>query len=185
MGTGKVEKVAAIVIALLVTVLPFLQVADWHSVGIYSHCHLSARLAYPFFHANLFHALLNAWCLLSMVFIYKVSLLRMLFAYTVAVTMPVDTLGTFLPLDSPTVGLSGVVYVLFGTISFEVARKRYFQCWMLFYIAVGFFFPNTNAWLHLYCYLCGFIAALLNKPIIVRHDKGGSDTGYNKGKREA
>lgn len=165
MGTGKVEKVAAIVIALLVTVLSFLQVADWHSVGIYSHCHLSARLAYPFFHANLFHALLNAWCLLSMVFIYKVSLLRMLFAYTVAVTMPVDTLGAFLPFNNPTVGLSGVVYVLFGTISFEVARKRYFQCWMLFYIAVGFFFPNANAWLHLYCYLFGFIAALLNKPI--------------------
>lgn len=165
MGTGKVEKVAAIVIALLVTVLSFLQVADWHSVGIYSYCPLSARLEYPFFHANLFHALLNAWCLLSMVFIYKVSLLRMLFAYTVAVTMPVDTLGEFLPLESPTVGLSGVVYALFGTISFEVARKRYFQCWMLFYIAVGFIFPNTNAWLHLYCYLCGFIAALLNKPI--------------------
>jgi membrane associated rhomboid family serine protease len=165
MGTGKVEKVTAFVIALLVTVLSFLQVADWHSVGIYSHCHLSARLAYPFFHANLFHALLNAWCLLSMVFIYKVSLLRMLFAYTVAVTMPVDTLGAFLPFNNPTVGLSGVVYVLFGTISFEVARKRYFQCWMLFYIAVGFFFPNTNAWLHLYCYLFGFIAALLNKPI--------------------
>lgn len=69
MDTRKTEKVTAIVIALLVTVLSFLQVADWHSVGIYSHCPLSARLAYPFFHANLFHALLNAWCLLSMVFI--------------------------------------------------------------------------------------------------------------------
>lgn len=89
----------------------------------------------------------------------------MLFAYVVAVTMPVDTLGVFLPLDNPTVGLSGVVYVLFGTISFEVARKRYFQFWMLFYISVGFIFPNTNAWLHLYCYLCGFLFALLNKPI--------------------
>lgn len=165
MGTAKVEKAAAIVIASLVTALSLLQVADWHSVGIYSHCPLSARLAYPFFHANLLHAMLNAWCLLSVAFIYKVSLLRMLFAYTVAVAMPVDTLGEILPLDNPTVGLSGVVYVLFGTISFEVARKRYFQCWTLFYIAVGFIFPNTNAWLHLYCYLCGFLFALLNKPI--------------------
>lgn len=165
MDTRKTEKVTAIVIALLVTALSFVHVSDWTAVGICSSCPLSGRLLYPFFHAGFVHAVLNAWCLLSIIFIYDVSYWRMFFAYVVAVTMPVDTLGVFLPLDNPTVGLSGVVYVLFGTISFEVARKRYFQCWMLFYIAVGFFFPNTNAWLHLYCYLFGFIAALLNKPI--------------------
>ena len=165
MDTRKTEKVTAIVIALTVTALSFVHVSDWTAVGICSSCPLSGRLLYPFFHAGFVHAVLNAWCLLSIIFIYDVSYWRMFFAYVVAVTMPVDTLGVFLPLDNPTVGLSGVVYVLFGTISFEVARKRYFQCWMLFYIAVGFFFPNTNAWLHLYCYLFGFIAALLNKPI--------------------
>lgn len=92
----------------------------------------------------------------------------MLVAYLLAVTVPVDTLGGFLPFDNPTVGLSGVVYVLFGSISFEVLRKRYYQCWMLFYIGIGFFMPNTNAWLHLYCYLCGFVVALLNKPIYIK-----------------
>ena len=165
MDTRKTEKVTAIVIALTVTALSFVHVSDWTAVGICSSCPLSGRLLYPFFHAGFVHAVLNAWCLLSIIFIYEVSYWRMFFAYVVAVTMPVDTLGVFLPLDNPTVGLSGVVYVLFGTISFEVARKRYFQFWMLFYIAVGFIFPNTNAWLHLYCYLFGFIAALLNKPI--------------------
>ena len=165
MDTRKTEKVTAIVVALTVTALSFVHVSDWTAVGICSSCPLSGRLLYPFFHAGIVHAVLNAWCLLSVVFIYEVSYLRMLFAYVVAVTVPVDTLGTFLPLASPTVGLSGVVYVLFGTISFEVARKRYYQLWMLCYIAVGFIFPNTNAWLHLYCYLCGFLFALLNKPI--------------------
>lgn len=165
MDTRKVEKIAAIIIALSVTALSFVHVDDWSAVGICCSCPLSNRLFYPFFHAGFLHAVLNAWCLLSVVFIYDVSYLRMLFAYVVAVTMPVDTLGTFLSLDSPTVGLSGVVYALFGTISFEVARKRYFQFCMLFYIALGFLFPNTNAWLHLYCYLCGFAFACLNKPI--------------------
>ena len=165
MDTRKTEKVTAIVIALTVTALSFVHVSDWTTVGICSSCPPSARLLYPFFHAGFVHAVLNAWCLLSIIFIYEVSYWRMFFAYVVAVTMPVDTLGVFLPLDNPTVGLSGVVYVLFGTISFEVARKRYFQFWMLFYIAVGFIFPNTNAWLHLYCYLYGFLFALLNKPI--------------------
>ena len=92
----------------------------------------------------------------------------MLTAYLIAVTVPVNMLGSFLPFDNPTVGLSGVVYVLFGSISFEVLRRVYFQCWMLFYIAIGFLMPNTNAWLHLYCYLCGFMAALLNKPIHIK-----------------
>ena len=165
MDSRKVEKVAAIVIALFVTALSLVHISDWSAVGICRSCPLSNRLLYPFFHAGIVHSVLNAWCLLSVVFIYEVSCLRMLFAYVAAVTVPVDTLGTFLPLDSPTVGLSGVVYVLFGTISFEVARKRYFQLWMLFYIAVGFLFPNTNAWLHLYCYLCGLAFACLNKPI--------------------
>ena len=165
MDTRKVEKIAAIIIALSVTALSFVHVGDWSAVGICCSCPLSNRLLYPFFHAGFLHVVLNAWCLLSVVFIYDVSYLRMLFAYVVAVTMPVDTLGTFLSLDSPTVGLSGVVYALFGTISFEVARKRYFQLWMLFYIGVGFIFPNTNAWLHLYCYLCGLVFAFLNKPI--------------------
>ena len=165
MDSRKVEKVAAIVIALLVTALSLPDISDWHDVGIYSHCPVSGRLLYPFFHAGVVHAVLNAWCLLSVVFLYDVSWLRMLFAYVATATVPVDTLGMFLPLDSPTVGLSGVVYVLFGTISFEVARKRYYQLWMLCYIAVGFLFPNTNAWLHLYCYLCGLAFACLNKPI--------------------
>ena len=168
MGTGKVEKASAVVIALVVTVLSVFHIAGWHSVGIYAHAPLSARLLYPFFHAGVLHAALNAWCLLSLVFFYKITWKRMLVAYIIAVTVPVDTLGGFLPFDNPTVGLSGVVYVLFGSISFEVLHKRYYQCWMLFYITVGFLMPNTNAWLHLYCYLCGLVVALLNKPIYLK-----------------
>ena len=165
MDKRKAEKAAAVVIAMIVTVLSLFRVADWQSVGIYDRCLLQGRLLYPFFHASVFHAILNAWCLLALVFTYDITYRRMTAAYIAAVSVPVATLGTFLPLARPTVGLSGVVYFLFGSISFEVARKGYYQSWMLSYIAAGFVFPGTNAWLHLYCYLCGIALALLNKPI--------------------
>lgn len=165
MGKREVEKAASVVIALVVTVLPSFRFSGWDSVGIYAHCPLAGRFLYPFFHSGVLHAALNAWCMLSLVFLYKITWKRMLVAYFAAVTVPVDTLGSFLPFGNPTVGLSGVVYVLFGSVSFEVMRRWYYQCWMLFYIGIGFLAPNTNAWLHLYCYLCGLVAALLNKPI--------------------
>nr|DAV35007.1 MAG TPA: Rhomboid family [Caudoviricetes sp.] len=166
MDTRKVEKVAALVIAAVVICLSFFKIWDWQNVGIYDGSNMQGRLLYPFFHANTFHALLNSWCLLSVVFIYDIGIGRLLSAYMIAVFVPVDTLGYFMAMDSPTVGLSGMVFALFGSISFEVLRKRYYQSWMIFYLAAGFLLPNTNAVLHLWCYVSGVLVALLNKPVI-------------------
>ena len=157
-------KVAALVVALVVVCIAIAGPYDWQTVGIYDGCSLSGRAVYPFFHANVLHAALNAWALLSIVFLYDRTVWRLLLAYIVAVTAPVGIMG----MSAPTVGLSGVVYCLYGSLSFEVARKWYFQGWLLFYLAVGFFFPNTNAWLHVYCYAVGLLGGLLTKPISVR-----------------
>ena len=160
MAKEKNGKISALIVAILVPCLVLHGSHDWSAVGIYNGCRLSCRMLYPFYHAGLLHAALNVWCLLSVVFIYNVSLWRLILSYVIATTIP----SLFLP-PTPTVGLSGVVYVLFGTISFEVGRKLYYQLWMLLYLAVGFLFPNTNAWVHLYCYAAGFAVALFNKPI--------------------
>lgn len=167
MGNKKVEKAASIIIALVVFCLSFVRVHDWTTIGIYADCGLVSRLLYPFFHANILHAALNAWCLLSIVFIYDISFWRLIYSYIIAVTAPVTTLSLWLndTFAVPTVGLSGMVFFLFATITFEVVRKLYYQSYMLFYLAVGFIFPNTSAWLHLYCYLVGLLFALLVKPI--------------------
>lgn len=166
MDKRKVEKITALVIGVAVVCLSFSGIKDWQTVGIYAGCGWWGRLLYSFFHANLLHATLNAWCLVSIVFIYDIKMWRLLLSFAIAATVPVGIIsrvvGGFI---TPTVGLSGVVFVLFGTLSFEVLRKWYYQMWMLFYLAVGFLFPNTNAWLHLYCYLAGLTIALLNKPI--------------------
>lgn len=167
MDTRKVEKVAALVIAAVVVCLSFFRIWDWQTVGIYAGSDMSGRLLYPFFHANAFHAALNSWCLLAMMFIYDIRIGRLLLAYAIATTIPIDTIGGLIAgMDSPTVGLSGIVFFLFGSISFEVLRKWYYQLWMIFYLTAGFLLPNTNAILHLWCYMLGFLVALLNKPII-------------------
>lgn len=160
MDKKKAGKILALIIAILVYILAIQGTQDWLVVGIYSGCGLSCCLLYPFYHANLLHAILNAWCLLSVVFIYDTSLWRLVIAYIIAVSVP-----SFCLSDIPTVGLSGVVFALFGSISFEVERKAYYQLWMLAYLVVGFLFPNTNAWVHLYCYIAGVAIALLNKPV--------------------
>lgn len=162
----KKEKVTSLLLAVIVIALSLLKLSDLHEVGIYVGGSWVGRVLYPFFHSGIIHATLNAWCLISLVFIYNIRLQRLILAYIVAITFPIDTLSLVLPISKlPTIGLSGVVFFLFGSISFEVGRKLYYQAWMIFYLAVGFVFPYTNAWLHLYCYLSGFLFSLLNYPI--------------------
>lgn len=166
MDKREMEKIAALVIASAVICLSLSGIKDWQTVGIYAGCGCWGRLLYSFFHANVLHAALNAWCLISIVFIYDIKIWRLLLSFVIAITVPVGIISRVVGgFTDPTVGLSGVVFVLFGTMSFEVLRKWYYQMWMLIYLAAGFLFPNTNAWLHLYCYLAGLVIALLNKPI--------------------
>lgn len=170
MDARKKEKITALIVAAVTICLSLSSTWDWQTVGIYAGGSLYSRLLYPFFHASLLHATLNAWCLLSIVFTYNIKIWRLLLSYIIAITIPIDTLGSFIAnMTLPTVGLSAVVFVLFGSISFEVLRKWYYQAWMLLYLAMGFLFPNTNAWLHLYCYLAGLVIALMNKPIKSKH----------------
>lgn len=157
MDTKKASKAASLIVSILVLLI---HVSDCSSVGAYKGCGLPCRLLYPLHHANLLHATLNAWCLLSVIFIYEIPLFRLILAYIAAVCVP-----SFCLSDIPTVGLSCIVFVLFGSISFEVKRKAYYQLWMLAYLVAGFFLPNTNALVHLYCYLAGVAVALVNKPI--------------------
>lgn len=162
MDKKKAAKAISLLVSILVFCLSLQDISDWSAVGIFTGCGLGCRLSYPFYHVGIVHALLNAWCLLSVVFIYDISMLRLCLAYIIAVFIPSICLSA-----TPTVGLSGLVFALFGSISFEVGRKVYYQLWMIAYLIIGFVFPNTNAWVHLYCYLAGCAVALLNKPIKV------------------
>ena len=158
MEEEKAGKVAAIVIAV-VSLAGCAFGWDWEDVGVYPGCRLQNRFVYPFVHAGLVHALLNVWCLLSVVFLYNVGAWLILAAYISCAIFP-----ECLMVDKPTVGFSGAVFFLFGSVSLRVRRKLYWIGWMAFYIAVGFIMPGTNGFIHLWCFVMGLLFALLNKP---------------------
>jgi len=158
MVRGEVQKAAALVYVAVAACL-LLTGAAADDVGLRAGCSVRARLAYPLFHANVFHYAVNAWCLLTLVFGYRVPGRALLAAYAVAVTAPAFGAAV------PTIGLSGVLYCLFGRLSFAVRRKWLWQAWWAAPLAIGFLLPQVNAWLHLYCYLCGVLLGLLNKPV--------------------
>ena len=109
------EKITALVISTIVVGLSFFKVWDWQTVGIYAGSDIAGRVLYPFFHANILHASLNSWCLLSMVFIYDIGIWRLVLAYIIAVTIPVDTIECFIgEMTSPTVatGTPGGIFTV-------------------------------------------------------------------------
>lgn len=163
----KEAQVSTLVYVAVILGLCFIHIPE-STTGIYEDCHFYGRLLYPFFHASFLHALLNAWCLLSIIFIYPVSSWMLLGAYIISASFPVGLFASLYDASLPTIGASGICYALIGRLSFVVRRKLLYQSWALFFLCIGFFLPYANAWLHLYCYLCGLILGLLNKPIRIR-----------------
>ena len=156
----KIFTLSALVIVLTLSMVP---ITDWSVVGVSRGCALSSRLCYPFFHASLLHAALNAWCFVSILFLYDLSWPQVAVAYIIAVVAPDFALSSV-----PTVGLSGVCFALLGSIAFQVKRKRYYNACMALYITLGFLFPLVNGWLHLYSYVAGLFVGFLTMPLSCR-----------------
>lgn len=168
MAQEKTAKITSLVISAVVVIV-YILAETISNIGMYSGAPCINRVLYHFVHASFLHAALNAWCLLSVVFLYDVSAKTLIVAFVIASFFPVNTLSEVLPnsecLYMPTVGLSGVCYALMGYIAFMVKRKLYYHTWLSIYIGVGFLFPNVNGWLHLYCYIVGLIVGYLNVPL--------------------
>lgn len=155
----KEAKITALLVVGVTLVLCFLNV-PFSEVGIMKGCAFASRLVYHFFHASLLHWFANAWCLLSLFFIYNMSLRELTTAFVASSLVPLSMLP-----ELPTVGLSGICFFLMGRIALSVRRKLYYQAWLAVYLALGFLFPNSNGWLHLYCYLIGLFIGFLNMPL--------------------
>ena len=163
----KEAKIASLAVSAIIIII-YLTCSDVARFGICAGAGVGQRVVYHFFHSSIFHALLNAWCLLSVVFVFDISLSLLFTAFIIASTYPADSLFHLLHLSSlnvPTVGLSGVCYALMGMMVYRVQRKMYYNGWLAFYIALGFLFPNTNGWIHLYCYAVGILMGYVNKYV--------------------
>lgn len=145
--TEKAKTASLVLTAVIFLLLPF------ETTGLCEGCSIPARLSYSFFHANIFHALLNAWCLLSIVFYFRVNLIHLLAAYVVAILAPAT---------APTVGLSAVCYALMGMIFPQVQRKLYYTSYILAFILLGLFLGGTNVYIHIYSYIAGLLVGLLS-----------------------
>lgn len=161
--SNPIEKSAALTLTVSVILSSLIYVPDWMAVGISYDCGILQRLGYSFFHSSFIHAALNAWCFISILFLYEVKWWQLMVAYSIAVAAPDLVLSPV-----PTVGLSAVCFALLGSVAFQVKRKLYYNCCMALYVAMGFIFPFVNGWLHLYSYVAGLIVGFLNMPIPCR-----------------
>ena len=148
----KKTKAASLVVVTLMVVASLVIPAQ--TFGLHAGCSIEERLLYPFLHANLLHAALNGWVLLSAVFLYDVSPRQLTIAYLIAISFPITQLSTFnFQLSTNiTVGLSGINYALMALIIPQVKQPRPYIITVIAYILVGFLFPNCNNILHLYCF---------------------------------
>ncbi len=144
-------------VVLALSWLP-LPVADW---GLTSAGGCTPRLAYLWLHATPLHAVVNVWCLLSIVFTYRLHLSSLLWALLSAMLLPACCLA-----PEPTVGLSGAIYFLFGRVTWMTSRRLYFTSWILAYLALSWLLPGTNGWAHAWGYACGLVYGLLNTPLV-------------------
>ena len=89
MDKRKVEKVAALLIVAVIVILAAFAVnLDNARLGIRAGCGIAPRLVYPFLHVSVFHAVLNGWAFLSLIFVYDITYRRLLLAYLLAVCVP-------------------------------------------------------------------------------------------------
>ena len=152
-------KTAALIIGVVILILSF-----WHisflKVGIYIGCHPMQYLYYPFFHANILHALLNVWTMLSVVFYCKVNPLKFIICYIIAVLPPDFCLQSI-----PTIGLSGFVFALLGSVTFCFRHPVRYIIQILLFVSAGLFFNNVAVILHLWCFFCGLFVSVVSTPI--------------------
>lgn len=125
---------------------------DWHSVGVYSGCGITQRLAYSFFHASLMHAAFNLWCLLSFVFVTRISWPWFAVAFVIAVAAPDWCMA-----QVPTVGISAVGFALAGLIAHKVLQPTKYIAMCAATIIVSAALPGISAGIHLYSYAAGLL----------------------------
>lgn len=160
-------KIATLIIASVLIAIQLFDV-NLYNVGIACNSPWWTRLTYHFFHASFLHVVLNAWWLIALVFIYDISYKSLMAAFTLACMIPNCCLS-----DVPTVGASGLIFVLFGAISFMVKQKTYYQACMATTMLLGFLIPQSNAWIHVFCYAEGLMMGVINKPINIKRNGWG------------
>ena len=153
----KTTKNIALVITLVTLIIKMTSINGMFAMN--TEPTMADRLLYSFCHATFVHAILNAWALLSIAFIYEPKMRQLNMAYIIAILCP-KALCT-----APTIGLSVVIYALLGMMSFRVRDIGFYQLCMACSLIAGCLFPYSNGGVHIYAYIIGLVIALFDTPI--------------------
>lgn len=159
---AQISSLVYVVIAI-VMMLFHIDLAE-HSLCV--GCSFLDRLAFQFLHVNWLHCIVNCWCILCVAFLYNVYPWMLIASLIIPAIFP----GGLMSLLSiaPTVGGSGIFYSLVGLCSINAVNKLRYHLWWAFFIAIGFLFSSTNAFLHLWCYILGWLLAFINSYLACR-----------------
>ena len=151
MAKHEKTKILSFVLSAVIIVVSLLDID-------FSHYALSplnspfGNIAYHFFHVNILHAIVNVWCLLGIVFFYKIRVRDFIIAFAVAASFPTQLC------IAPSVGLSGMLYALMGLIMPQVYSRTYFIACLVLWNVVAWIVGGFGVEVHAYC----FVVALLD-----------------------
>lgn len=131
------------------------------SVALSPSAPLWHHLTYHFIHAGPLHWLCNSAALLSIAFHFRLTWRNLLTAFCVCSLLPPCS-------PIPVVGLSAIVYYLFGRCALATARPGRFASLVLLSIACGLLLPRVAAGMHLAAFIAGLLLAALNYPAFRR-----------------
>lgn len=137
---------------LLTTLSIVLLTAGSRLEGFSAHSGLLPHFTYSFLHANVWHMAANLFVLWGVRQRMNVAV-----GYAIAVA------ASWLPMwaDKPTVGMSGMLFAMFGIMWGKTGRwKEYLKAGMPV-ILIMMLIPNVNGLLHLYCYILGFVFSFI------------------------
>lgn len=134
-------KVKAVVSLILVLFYAFVPGIGFPGGGMLGH------VLYPLCHVNIWHLLVNVLC-----FWMVPCRIHLISSYVVAV------LCSFLPCFTVevTLGFSGVLFASVG-MSWGRVNRFWQMVWRnKWFLVIPFFLPHVNAFIHVYCMLCGW-----------------------------
>ena len=164
-------KVTALVGGIAVITLSVAMRGGWVTPGVWGRgiavgASVASRWLHPLVHAGVLHAVVNVYVLWQLVFLRRVTVWRMAVAYLLACCCPTVVALWQLPTGGGAsgtcvVGLSGVVYVLMGWEMPAVMRRWRYNAVIVVWLLVGMVAGGVAVGMHLYCYVCGVVAALI------------------------
>jgi len=134
-------------------------------------------LSYHMFHANILHAVLNSYCLLSIVFLMGENLRHIILSYIIASTYPVSVIHYLSGIDAVTVGMSGMCFAMLGIASWRSTAKMRYHLWIFGFISLGVAIPwvmsalmgkdvaHLDNPLHIYTYAIGVLTGYIERCI--------------------